>query len=511
VKFLCDQCKTKYQIADEKAAGKTLRMKCRKCGHLIEVRAATAATTIASTPPPAGPSPASPANSPQGPPPRPGARPPAKPAAAPLASNLAAAKPPPKPEKPGALAGAFKTTVKDDEVSAPFDMSDLSGNDEWYVAVNGVPVGPIRVAEIRRKAANGAVTEDSLAWQEGLDEWRAVRSFPELAAVVREAIATGRPSLTPVPPEGRPSHPPQSRSSGARASLGPQHLASPPPRGRPHEPATARSNVVPISSRLATAERLAAEDLTIPIESEFAPEPVAVADPFAGAGPARPAPAPSMAPSMPPRRKWQVPWIPILVGAAMVFGITAGATFFRPAPTQQIIYQQVPTPAGPSASAAPTSSVADTTAADPATPSKGPVAMGGPRSNGPAPAASAPSKGTIDLGGLRGGRVSPLDNAAGGDEQRAPGQCLTSGMVGGVINNHQVGVRRSCWDKSPSTKPAANVSVSLTVGTDGAAQGVSASGDEPSVAKCVEDNVRQWRFPAMGCSQAVNIPFHFVR
>src|SRR5580658_10042876 len=75
VKFLCDQCKTKYQIADEKAAGKTLRMKCRKCGHLIEVRAATAATTIASTPPPAGPSPAAPPYSPPGAP-RPGAKPP---------------------------------------------------------------------------------------------------------------------------------------------------------------------------------------------------------------------------------------------------------------------------------------------------------------------------------------------------------------------------------------------------------------------------------------------------
>ncbi|MDP9037227.1 MAG: zinc-ribbon domain-containing protein, partial [Myxococcota bacterium] len=39
MKFLCEQCKAKYQIADEKAAGKTVRMKCRKCGYLIEVRA----------------------------------------------------------------------------------------------------------------------------------------------------------------------------------------------------------------------------------------------------------------------------------------------------------------------------------------------------------------------------------------------------------------------------------------------------------------------------------------
>jgi predicted Zn finger-like uncharacterized protein len=39
LKFFCEQCKAKYQIADEKVAGKTVRMKCRKCGHLIELRA----------------------------------------------------------------------------------------------------------------------------------------------------------------------------------------------------------------------------------------------------------------------------------------------------------------------------------------------------------------------------------------------------------------------------------------------------------------------------------------
>ena len=47
VKFLCDQCKAKYQISDDKVAGKTVRMKCRKCGHMIEVRAAVTGTSVA--------------------------------------------------------------------------------------------------------------------------------------------------------------------------------------------------------------------------------------------------------------------------------------------------------------------------------------------------------------------------------------------------------------------------------------------------------------------------------
>ena len=227
VKFLCDQCKAKYQIADDKIAGKTVKMKCRKCGHQIEVRAAVTETSVASKAPEETARAAAAAGAPASPggPPRPGA--PAKPAAprvGSLATSLASAKPAAprvgtpsqKPERPGALAGAFKSNVthtqtRDEEISASFDLAELSAADEWYVAINGVPVGPIRIQEVRRKAALGAVTEDSLVWQEGLEEWRPVRAFTELASVVLEAATSGRTSLlTPAPSDVRtsPSSPP---------------------------------------------------------------------------------------------------------------------------------------------------------------------------------------------------------------------------------------------------------------------------------------------------------------
>jgi len=38
MKFTCGSCSAKYQIADEKIAGRTLKMKCRKCGHDIQVK-----------------------------------------------------------------------------------------------------------------------------------------------------------------------------------------------------------------------------------------------------------------------------------------------------------------------------------------------------------------------------------------------------------------------------------------------------------------------------------------
>ena len=39
MKFLCPNCKAKYQIADEKVSGRTLRMDCRRCGQNITIRA----------------------------------------------------------------------------------------------------------------------------------------------------------------------------------------------------------------------------------------------------------------------------------------------------------------------------------------------------------------------------------------------------------------------------------------------------------------------------------------
>jgi predicted Zn finger-like uncharacterized protein len=576
MKFLCEKCKAKYQIADEKAAGKTVRMKCRKCGHLIEVRAAITESSVSSVPPRRPDSPdASGASGASGAAkggiPRPSNKP-AAPAArvAPLATSLAAAKPATKPERPaGALASAFTSTVqREEEISAPFDMSELSPSDEWYVAINGVPVGPIRVGEVRRKAALGAVTEESLCWQEGLDEWRPVRAFPELAAIVREAAASGRASLTPPPPGARPSvAPAQPRSSTTRPAG--QPAAPPRPPARPAAPAPAaaaaaaltasapqppaRSNVVPITSRLAVAEKLAEapEDLTVPYlgppitaDSRPASAPAAVVpDPFAmpphapatvPATAAKPASEPAAASgvaiaapaTVPPegepspagaQGRKSPPWTAIaMIAAAMAFAVTSAiAIFLRPA--QQVVVQ-VPAPTvtaapangAPVAAAAPTTTESAAPAPTVTTASAArPVAMGGPRT--PAAAPPEPRRGPIDLHGLAGSTsISPTDDP-GSDGPRAPGQCLSSGQVQQVIGLHQVGLRRSCWERNQTSKPAVNVSVSLTVGPDGSAQNVSASSDDASVGKCIENEVRGWRFPAMGCSQQMNIPFHFVR
>jgi predicted Zn finger-like uncharacterized protein len=498
VKFLCEQCKAKYQIADEKIVGKTVRMKCRKCGHLIEVRAEVTETSVNTERPSAptvGQAPTAP---------RPAVKP-APPRSTALAASLTSARP--APPKQGALAGAFKTTVQhEDESSAPFDMSELSGSDDWYVAINGVPVGPVRVAEVRRKAALGAVTEDSLVWQEGLDEWRPLRSFPDLTAIVRTAALGGRTSVTPPPPEARTNPPPAARLSSRPSTTNPSVQRPGVPRSTPLGPAPTRSNVVAISSRLATAEKL---NEPTAISPSALPQPTEPGiEPAAGA-------SSSIIP--PPARK-ELPWIPILmVVCGLGFSVTLGLAL-APKLSDLMHGSVTPAPTTSSASAPPVASsssvaVAQPSAEAPAT-AAAPPPVKGPQAGGAvARATSAPTSTgrSLDLRGLGSNNVALADDPTG-DGPKVAGQCLSEGQVRKVVQLHMVAVRRSCWERNQTanTKPSVNINVTLTVGADGSSQAVSASGDDPSVAKCIENDVRSWRFPAMGCTQTTSIPFKFL-
>ena len=38
MKIVCDNCATKYSIADEKVRGKVFKIRCKKCQHIIVVK-----------------------------------------------------------------------------------------------------------------------------------------------------------------------------------------------------------------------------------------------------------------------------------------------------------------------------------------------------------------------------------------------------------------------------------------------------------------------------------------
>jgi predicted Zn finger-like uncharacterized protein len=578
LKFLCEQCKAKYQISDEKVAGKTVRMKCRKCGHMIEVRAEVTESSVAKRLPTGEVSVAK-ANEAL----RPGApRPPAaaqKPVApkGALATSLSSARRTdpganaqrPQSNAPGALAGAFQKSVGKQDDSA-LDMLSISASNEWYVAINGVPVGPVRVSELRRKAAMGAVTEDSLVWQEGLEEWRPVRAVTELAGLVREALATGRPSLIANEPSTRQSvpPPPSHNLTPSRPPVASRPSGIPPrPAMRPSDqPAaiSARSNVVPFTgaSRLATAEKLdhiddadltevqsqshlqappaafgSAERSSLVAADPFAmtPPPQASTNPYSGFGGASPAlgspfagsqnlSSPSLSSPISlgtplvvtePQQKKGPPWIPIaMVAAAISFGVVAGiAIFFKSPPAPVVIQMQASTPAvtaPPSASAntspMPTDSVAVAPSATNDKPS-GKVASGGPK----APAAATTAAKGVDLSSLLQGGGGPVTGSAGGGGGSGGGSSLDGPAIENVVRSRAGGVKRTCWERGGSQQSSVNVTCRVTIAANGSVTSSSAKGDDPAVAKCIENSVRTWTFPASGGTTTVDIPFHFVR
>jgi predicted Zn finger-like uncharacterized protein len=524
MKFLCDNCKAKYQIADEKVAGKTVRMKCRKCGHLIEVKAAVTETSVAkSAPPPPhdefgeaehtviAPPPSGIPQTLKGSPSPPAAR----------GTPLGAQKPPPRAgQAPSALAGAFQKSVHRDEESASRSLRELAAADQWYVAINGVPVGPIRMAELRRKAAIGAVTEESLVWQEGLEEWRALRTYPELADAVREAITSGRTSLTPgperisqPPPRTAPMAPaPPVQPQAPRPMTGGIRALTPAPA-----PATARSNVVPITSRLATAEKLDES----PVSDPFAvPAPSPLQEPPAmvtAAALSSPLASPQLAPPVLPleQKRGGVPWIPIaMIVLAACFGVTAAyAIFFRSpvaAPAPVVIVSAPPAAtAPPTAQPQPTDTVA---MADPADSTPGAIKKPGASGGGPKTTTTATSK-PIDpaIAALLHDNTNGPSAGPGGAGAGGGGGPLTSDQIEAVVRAHQVGVKRACWERINTQTPAVNVTAHVSVGPTGSVQNVETEGNDPMVGKCIENSIRGWQFPPTGSSSTVNIPFHFLR
>lgn len=566
MKFLCDNCKAKYQIADEKVAGKTVRMKCRKCGHQIEVRAAVTETSVSTSPPLA-----------------PGAAEPAKAAAkGSLATSLSAAKPrSPSAHQsvpPGALAGAFERQVQDTPQTVPFAQApsalELSVTDDWYVAINGVPVGPVRVSELRRKAASGAVTEDSLCWQEGLEEWRPVRSIPDLAAIVRAAAQANRPPLVGQPPsEGRASSPPRalnrtatpgraepSPRPRAEATAQPRVEATPGPRLATPAAASSRSNVVPLrvaatasdgepgSAPLLATGAMAAAALApapfgaptaayapqtqpSPAPTEIAADRFAMPPPASDLGPtgtasglmarsvslaAVPADAPELVPVQPPQKRGVPLWFwPILVFTG-VFGVAAAVfAFGQQAPQPPVVIQSPATAATASATEPkvevpphPTTAASEPSAAAPTPVVK--VAAGGPKSDANT-AAATPEKKGLDVTGLLGGAGGP-NLGAGPGRGGGGGGSLDSSSVERVVASRRAGIKRTCWERGGADqKSSVNVTISATVAPDGSVSGTSSSGDDPVVAKCIESQVRNWRFDAPGSTTTVNIPFKFVR
>ncbi len=125
MRFLCEQCKAKYQISDDKVAGKaSVKIRCKQCQNLISV----AVTAGAPAPAKAAPAPAS-----------------------------------------GSAGGVVpQRSPWEDEATRAMPPLDTSA--QWFAMLGGKQQGPFDLAELQRRVAAGEVTLRTYLWKAGMGD-----------------------------------------------------------------------------------------------------------------------------------------------------------------------------------------------------------------------------------------------------------------------------------------------------------------------------------------------------
>ncbi|MBI5508892.1 MAG: zinc-ribbon domain-containing protein [Deltaproteobacteria bacterium] len=272
MKFSCDQCNAQYMIADEKVGARGVKVKCKKCGHVIVVKPAAAAAapepterrdtagsggnpfdqstfneptqaistaqlaslkaqsmggdqTVVSPPPPEATVSPSPFGNPFA---VHTTQPDTVRATLPPVSTPEPQMPAPS-ESPAAGAAGFSLPQGERRNTGEFNLDSAfgsapaaapapsgrpAGEKEWYVAIDDAQIGPVDVREIEERWDAHELSEDSLAWRAGMADWQPLAEIAELAYLVTE----------------RPQKKPQAAASYAAPASGSAPASSPLPQ-----------------------------------------------------------------------------------------------------------------------------------------------------------------------------------------------------------------------------------------------------------------------------------------
>jgi predicted Zn finger-like uncharacterized protein len=204
MRFVCDSCRAQYMISDDKIGAKGVKIRCKKCGHVIVVRPNGAAAPKDGSSAASAPETAAAASS--------------NGAMGSGAAGVASLGSPPE--------GGLFTDVEEDEIGAVFDQVLNSGSqkipsgesveqareskpstpeavrklaaaesepdepkaappaNDWFVAIDEKQVGPLTVEKIKEHWDRGEVGPDSLCWRAGFSDWIPLSEATELASVL---------------------------------------------------------------------------------------------------------------------------------------------------------------------------------------------------------------------------------------------------------------------------------------------------------------------------------------
>ncbi|PKN45898.1 MAG: hypothetical protein CVU59_07705, partial [Deltaproteobacteria bacterium HGW-Deltaproteobacteria-17] len=175
MKVICDSCHAKYSLSDDKLTkGKTFKIKCKKCGHVIMV----------------------------------------------------------KPVEEGNADEESTRVVDYNAMSGAQASAGEADAKIWHVAIGDKTDGPFTVAEIVSQIGGGSIPPDALAWNEGLPNWEKISTLSEFSAYFPAEAAGAEPA-----PARQESAPVRQESAPARQESEPaSRRAEPAPVVR-NEPA----------------------------------------------------------------------------------------------------------------------------------------------------------------------------------------------------------------------------------------------------------------------------------
>ncbi|HXN41041.1 MAG TPA: adventurous gliding motility protein GltJ [Myxococcaceae bacterium] len=278
MRFVCDSCRAQYMISDDKVGARAVKVRCKKCGHVILVRKQELLSEASAQPPPE-PMPHAAAN---GASPGEAAQNESQSEAAQdeAAHNEAAHDGEAQNEaaqneqfareegqneqsaRANAAARSILEGVADDEIGAVFDhaISSLGGLEtdpaaapppgptaeereaarpveeppsngasdqpgssfQWFVAIDEKQVGPLAFDQLKQLWDHGEIGPDSLCWRAGLSDWSALSDVAELARLlapkpVRPVIVAAAPVDAPYPVSKGPVESAFSAGSSSKA------------------------------------------------------------------------------------------------------------------------------------------------------------------------------------------------------------------------------------------------------------------------------------------------------
>jgi predicted Zn finger-like uncharacterized protein len=150
VKFVCDKCKTRYSIGEDRVRGKILKIRCKNCANVITVRE-------------------------------------------------------------GMDADAENRTGKS-TMAVPLVGANVSGpvaapsalNEEWYVSIDGVQTGPLSLQDAQRWITSKPIDAELHCWNEGFDDWLPVDKVSHFRNLRQRPAPRERPKTAPPPMPEKP-------------------------------------------------------------------------------------------------------------------------------------------------------------------------------------------------------------------------------------------------------------------------------------------------------------------